>query len=159
MAALTHTVSEVNDELVAQARSPAVTEIQRLLDGVTQELDKVSADPELRGTATGELSKLLATATSAKSIAHITQARLTAEAAYDRALSAIEKAQIPSPPPEPGVTPPPPQPPLKKRRVVEARSFWSGGFIETKADVDAFLTKLRTELEAAINADERVQIK
>ena len=58
----------------------------------------------------------------------------------------------------PGPTPPP-KPKVKTRRVVEPKSLWTGGFIETPADIEAFLTKLRAELEAALDADERVQIK
>ena len=162
VAALSHTAKNINDQLVADARGPAVAEIQGLIDGVTQELAKVSADDALRKLATTELTKLLGTASQAASIAHIAQARQTAEAAFDRALTAIEQAQ--TPPPKPpvgdGPTPPvPPKPKVKKRRVVEARSVWSGGFIETPSDVEAFLDKLRAELEAAIEADERVQIK
>jgi hypothetical protein len=42
---------------------------------------------------------------------------------------------------------------------VEAKSLWSGGFIETAVDMESFLTKLRSELEAALAANERVQIK
>ena len=43
--------------------------------------------------------------------------------------------------------------------TVEAKAAWSGTFIESQADVDTFLDALRKELEAAIEADERVQIK
>ncbi|MFQ5568241.1 MAG: BREX system P-loop protein BrxC [Rhodothermales bacterium] len=157
VAGLTHTARNVNDQLVSEARGPAVIEIQGLRDSITEELDKVSADDALRKQATAELVKLLGTAGQATSIAHIAQARETAEAAYDRALTAIEKAQTPPPqPPTPDDTTPPK---VKKRRVVVAKALWSGGFIETPDDVEDFLDKLRAELEAALDADERVQIK
>ncbi|MHB8762848.1 MAG: BREX system P-loop protein BrxC [Deferrisomatales bacterium] len=167
VAALTHTAREVNNQLVSAARGPAVAEIQGLLDGVMAELGKVSADAALRKTAMAELTKLLGTAATDTSIAHIAQARQTAEGAYDRALAAIEKAQQVAarsevkgthedPKEEYAQTP---KPKVKKRRVVEAKALWSGGFIETPADVEAFLTKLRAELEAALAADERVQIR
>ena len=160
VADLTHTARSVNDQLVSEARGPALAAIQGLLDGVTGELDKVSAGEPLRRAATSELAKLLGTATKATSIAHIAQARQTADGAYDRALTTIEKAQAPPPPKPDDPTPPmPPKPQVKKRRVVEARAIWSGGFIETPEDVEAFLNKLRAALEAALEADERVQIK
>ena len=160
VAALTHTAKTINDQLVADTRGPAVAEIQGFIDGVAEELDKMSADDNLHKLATTELTKLVATASQAASIAHIAQARQTAEAAFDRALTAIEKAQVPQPKPGGEDGPPePPHPKIKKRRVVEARSLWSGGFIETPDDIDAFLDKLRKELEAALAADERVQIK
>ena len=152
----TQTARSVNDQLVAKARGPAVVEIQRQLDDVKGELDKASADDALRKTATDEFTKLLDTAMTVKSIAHIAQARLTAEAAFERALTAIEEAR--TLPPPPGDTTPP-KPKVRKRRVVEARTLWTDGFIETREDVEAFLTKLRAELEAALEGDERVQIK
>lgn len=155
IADLTYTARTANDQLVSGVRGPAVAGIQRHLDGITAELDRVSADEELRNKATAELNKLLGTANQATSIAHIAQAQQTAEVAFDRALSAIEKAQIP-PPPEPDALKPSI---VKKRCVVEAKSLYPNIFIETPQDVEIFLTKLREVLEAAIDADERVQLK
>jgi hypothetical protein len=157
VADLTHTASSVNEQLVSDARVPAMDEIQRLLDGVSGELDKVAADEALRKVAIRELADLLDKASTDTSIAHIAQAKVMAEVAFDRALAAIERAQAP-PPAKPGDSPPP-TPPVKKRRVVEVKSLWTGGFIETSDEVEAFLKKLRAELEAALKADERVQIK
>ncbi len=160
VAGLTHTARTINDQLVAEARGPAVAEIQGLLDGVTQELDSVSANESLRGRATAELAKLVTTAGQAASIAHIAQARLTAEEAFDRAMTAIEAAQAPPPTKPGGPGPqPPPKPKTKKRRMLEAKKLWSSGFIETSEDVETFLNKLRTELEDALQAGERVQLK
>ena len=160
VADLSHTARDANDQLVSDARGPAVTEIQRLIEAITSELDKVSAGDGLRGKATGELSKRLDTAMTATSIAHIAQARQTGDEAFNRALSAIEEAQVPPPPkaedPDPA-TPPPPK--IKKRRVVDVKAMLSGSFIETESDMETFLKELRTELEAALGADERVQIK
>ena len=132
--------------------------MQGLLAGVTEELDRVSADAALRKKTSGELAKLLASATQATSIAHIAQARQAAEAAYDRALAAIEQAQAAQPKPD-VLTATPSIPPVKKRRVVEAKSLWSGSFIETEDDMEDFLKKLRVVLKAALAANERVQIK
>ena len=135
--------------------------MQGLLAGVTGELDRVSADEALRKTTSGELAKLLATATQATSIAHIAQARQAAEAAYDRALAAIEQAQAAQSKSD-DLTPDdptPPKPKVKKRRVVEPKSLWSGSFIETEDDMEDFLKKLRMVLKAALAANERVQIK
>ena len=150
VAELTHSAKTVNDRLVAEARGPVVTRIQGLLDGVTEELNKVSAEDALREMAAGDLTNLLGTATKATSIAHIAQAKQTAEEASDRAMTAIELAQkkLDDPTREP-----------KIRRVVEPKDLCSGRFIETAEDMEAFLAKLRAALEAALRADERVQIK
>tara|TARA_R110002072_G_scaffold10569_40_gene49302 strand:+ start:1250 stop:4816 length:3567 start_codon:yes stop_codon:yes gene_type:complete len=155
VAALVHSTKEVNDRLVEESRAPVVSAIQAQLAGVQVELDKVKAEPALRTAATSELERLLATAKKATSIAHITQARQTAEDAFERALLAIERACA-APPSGPGSSP---APAPKTRRVLEPSAMWPTGFIETPADVEAFLSKLRTALEAAVASDERVQIK
>jgi hypothetical protein len=159
VANLTHTVRSVNDQLVVEVRGPVVAEIQGLLARITNELDKVSAGEALRQNVTSELKRLLRMATEITSIAHIEQARQAADVASDHALIVIEQAQMPVPDPDDPVPPTPPKPQTKKRRIVDAKSLWTDGFIETSADVETFLSKLRTELEAALQADERVQIK
>jgi len=157
VANLSHVAREANNQLVADARGPAVREIQKLIDSVTAELDKVTATDGLCTKATAELSKLLETGMKATSIAHIAQAQQAADDAYNRALTAIEEAVAPPPTPDPTTVSPPPR--VKKRRVVVAKELCSGSFIESNADMEAFLKKLRAELEAALNANERVQIK
>lgn len=159
VAALIDTARKVNGELVAEARGPAVLAIRRLIDRVKVELDKASADSALRKLATEELQKLLFTATEDNSIAHVAQAVQQAEGAFDRSLSAIEKAQAP-PPAKPGAPAPATPPPVvKKRRVVEVKGLCPDGFLETTEDVTAFLGKLEATLRTAVNAGERVQIK
>ena len=160
VADLGHKARAANDQLVAEARTPAVAEIQSLIQSITVELDRVSATDGLRTRATGEISKLLHTAVQATSIAHIAEARQAAGPAYNRALAAIEEAQAPLPqkPGDPDKVKPP-VPRAKKRRVVEARTLWSGAFIENEADMEAFLEKLRAALKHALDAGERVQIQ
>jgi len=48
---------------------------------------------------------------------------------------------------------------VKKRRLVEVKKLSTVTFIETQKEVDDFLDKLRSELEAALEAGERIQIK
>ena len=155
VADLIHTAESANDELVAAVRDPAVTQIQARINSINDELDKVSADADLRSKATAELNRLLVTASQATSIAHIAQAQQTAEAAFDRAFTMIEQTPLPKPP----IGVKPPQPKVKKRRVIETKSLWTGGLIETTDDMEKFLSNLRTKLKAALEADERVQLK
>ncbi|MNG36791.1 hypothetical protein D3C84_1239350 [compost metagenome] len=49
--------------------------------------------------------------------------------------------------------------PVKKRRIVDAQQLAGSGYIETQADIDNFLTKLRNELEQAIADNQRVEIR
>lgn len=51
------------------------------------------------------------------------------------------------------------KPYVKKRRVVGAAELSGRIYLETQQDVDAFLEKPRQKLEAAIAADERVEIR
>lgn len=156
---LIHTARAVNTQLVTNARVPAVAAIQTLLDSVRGELDAISADPALRATATARLQRLLDSAATAASIPHIAQARHAAETAYDDALIAIEEAQ-PSTQTASDDPTPRPAPALKKRRVVEARAHSPGsGFIETEAELQAFLSSLRAAIAAALANNEKVQIK
>jgi len=48
---------------------------------------------------------------------------------------------------------------VKKRRIVQAAKLAPDGFLETQADVDAYLDKLRRALESAIENNERVEIR
>ena len=163
IAGLSETAQGANAVLVSEAREPAVAAIQALIGNVEAELSKVSATDELRVKALGELQKRLETASSATSIAHISQAKETADEMFNRALTIIEESQVPPPTPptttgEPGPVAPPP-PVVKKRRLLSAREVWGGAFIETEAEMEEFLAKLRSELEDALKSDERIQIK
>jgi hypothetical protein len=158
---LTHRAREVNEALVVAARAPALEAIGALLSSVETEASKAAAPEGVQERVTAELNRLLDTAATATSIAHIAQAAQAADGAFDRALALIEEAVKKRTQEAPGTDtqPHPVTPPLKKRRTVEARSAWPRGFIETQDDIEAFLQNLRNALETAVAADERVQIK
>ena len=48
---------------------------------------------------------------------------------------------------------------MKKQRVVEPAELVKRTYLETTADVDAFLVALRKALEAAIAQNERIEIR
>jgi hypothetical protein len=134
-----------------------VAQIRDYLDRITNELEQASASDTLRQTTVDRFAQLLDTATQATSIAHIIQAQQAAEPAFDLVLTAIEKEQAervnePGPDKTPKAT-------VKKRRVVEVRALCTSNFIETQEDMETFLGKLRQELKAALDNNERVQIK
>jgi len=52
-----------------------------------------------------------------------------------------------------------PLPPTKPIRSLEVRSLMTKTYLESTPDIEAFLGQLRRDLEAAVNAGERVQIK
>ena len=157
VATLEHEAREVNDRLVGEAREAAVFQIQTRLSRITGELDKAAASDALAQKTTRSFDQLLETANQATSIAHISQAQQEAESAFDRALTAIEKEQA-----ERGNKPGLDKTPVaavKKRRVVKAQALCTVDFIETAEEMEEFLGKLRTELQAALDNDERIQLK
>ena len=154
VAALSHTATTANDAIVQDSRIPIVQEIQGLLEEVNNALGQISSSASLTASATAGLKKLLAAAESTTSIAHLMQARLQAQASYNSAMKAIDEAPRPKTP-----DPKPPKPKLKRRRFVDPKLFCSGPVIETEQQIEDFLAKLRSELEAAIKAGDRVQLK
>lgn len=163
-------VDEVNKVRLKQRRDHAIEKIDEHIGKVKAELDEVGAAPELRNTCLHPLQALKSGIETEESIAHIYQLQGAARDAADDAFAVIEEAAKkvpPSPPggdanapkPEPGTGPVIKKPPTKTRRVVEPSHLAGAAYLETKEDVDAFLSKLRKELEEAIENNERVEIR
>ena len=107
------------------------------------------------------LEALKARVQAEESLANITQAEAEALKEFDAANARIEefvrkvaKATVAK-----GTGPQPTKVVLKKKRVVEPAKLVQSPYLETKADVDGFLDKLRMELEQAIANEERVEIR
>ena len=60
---------------------------------------------------------------------------------------------------EGGTTPGPSKPTIKTRRVVEPSRLVLKTYLETLEDVNAFLDRLRAEMEDAIHKGERIQVR
>lgn len=166
--ALISRVEDVNKSLLKQRRDQAIEKIVEHIAKVQVELDEVGAAPELRNKCLHPLQTLKSGIETEESVAHIYQRQGAARDAADEAFDAIDKAarsvapkgvsegdQAPLDGPEPTVK----KPPTKTRRVVEPSHLAGAAYLETKEDVDAFLSKLRKELEQAIENNERVEIR
>lgn len=163
------TTRSVNDQLLAEAREQASTQIDHLSKQISDDLDKISANADLQEKTVGPLNKLLSELPHQTSIAHIHQIINTANLKYDQALLFIEKSQIPTAAPssessESGkdsadTVPTTTTTQIKIRRVVEPRVLCSGTFIETAEQMEDFLSRLRSKMEAALQANERIQIQ
>ena len=166
--ALISRVEDVNQSLLKQRRDQAIEKIVEHIAKVQFELDEVVAAPELRNKCLHPLQVLKSGIETEESVAHIYQRQGAARDAADEAFDAIDKAaryvapkgvsegdQTPLDGPEPTVK----KPPIKTRRVVEPSHLAGAAYLETKEDVDAFLSKLRKELEQAIENNERVEIR
>ncbi|MDB9704334.1 BREX system P-loop protein BrxC [Rhodospirillales bacterium] len=157
-------VSSVNDALIKKHRDHAISRIDGHISKVQVELDDVGASPEIRNQCLSPIQKIKAGVEEQVSVAHIHQSQSNALEAVDDAFAIIEAAAKSKPktlPENDGGTdkPLPPPIPSKKRRVVEPTKLVTQNFLENKEDVDAFLEKLREELEEAINNNERVEIR
>jgi hypothetical protein len=163
-------VEEVNKARLKLRREHAIEKIDEHIGKVKAELDEVGAAPELRNKCLHPLQTLKSGIEAEESIAHIYQLQGAARDAADEAFAAIEEAAkkvapVPpgsdgmAPPPEPASEPAVKKPPAKTRRVVEPSHLAGATYLETQEDVDAFLSKLRKELEEAIENNERVEIR
>ena len=85
------------------------------------------------------------------------QIQQSAVDAADEAYEKIETASRQVPIPGVGEKKPPVY--VKKRHIVKVAELAPDGFIETQADVDEYLDKLREAFESAINNNERVEIR
>ena len=93
---------------------------------------------------------------SQQSLAHITQAETEAVNEYDAAVRRVEDhlraaAKVQKTRAQP--------PAMKKQRIVKPAELVKATYLETTADVDAFLVALRQALEAAIAQNERIEIR
>ncbi|CAK0769540.1 hypothetical protein CCP2SC5_490002 [Azospirillaceae bacterium] len=177
-------VQTINTEAVDRRRTHALAQIEKHLAEVRDALDQVSAPSDLRNKCLAGLQKLKQGMESQVSIAHIHQATHEAEGVKDAALDAVA-AYVP---PKPTSSPPEPPAPQKptggnataatvttpkkvsslptqavtkfvKPKVIRPADLKGSGYLKTKADVDAFIEKLRTELENALAADQPIDIR
>lgn len=155
---LIQTVEGINSGLVTQHRAQALGDIAQQLAKVQLELDAAKASNDLRNQCLQPLQSLKRQVEAQSSIAHIDQARVTAVDAADDAFQKIEAASTATVTPGVGDDDPP-KPYVKPRRIVKAAGLAPKGLLETRDDIDAYLTTLRQTLEKAIAAGERVEIR
>lgn len=162
-------VGEINNRLVQERRDHAIALIDGFIAKVKGELDDVGAVPELRNRCLLPVQALRKRVDTESSIAHIYQLQSSARDAADEAFAEIEKAAHQPAPVSPGnggkgqegvpgeslVQ----KPPAKKRRIVQPMRLTGAAYLETSEDVDAFLDRLRKELDDAIANNERVEIR
>ena len=122
---------------------------------VTSELDAVEAGADLRNQCLYPLQTLRSQVEMQTSVAHIFQAQEEAREEVDDALVKIEEEtkKIQAEPQGPD------KPYVKKRRVVKVAPLSTKAYLETQEDVNEFLEKLRQELEAALKAESRIEIR
>lgn len=154
-------VAAINHPLVEASRAKAVGRIDQLIGVLTADVAKVNGDATLRATCVQPLNALKTQVGQDESVAHIAQAEVEAVKAFDAGVARIEEfaRKLAEKPAAKAADSAGPAALVKVQKVVRPADIAQAAYLETQADVDAFLAALRTELEKAIGRDERVQIR
>ena len=153
---LIRTVSELNEELLSARRNQALAIIAGQTAGVSAEVLKAGGDEALKTTCLTPLENLAKQVSTHESLAHIDQAASEAVHQKDKALTRIERYLARKA--EEGKAEQD-KPAIRPRRVVCPVKLVKSTYLESQADVDAFLDDLREELTAALARNERIEIR
>lgn len=169
---LVATVTAVNEQLAQDKRERALRSIDEKIAEVQAKLNATAASPETSNKALRTLQELKTRIASQTSIAQILYLQGQGGDAMDEAITLIEAATatvVAKPPhvaepgdvtkPIPTGQPSPPQPPAKTTKVIRAAELSSKVYLETEADVDAYINKLKEELMAAVRAGQIARIQ
>ena len=176
---LVASVAAINEQLAQQKRSLALQSIDHKLAEVQAKLDTTPAStPELRNKALKPLQDLKTRIAGLSSIAQILYQQNQSGDAMDEAITLIETvaaaaASASQPAPQvsspgdaaqplhtgqPNVPTSAPQAP-KTARVVRAADSASQTYLETEAQIDAYLARLRLELLAVVRAGDKARVQ
>ena len=153
---LIRTVSEVNEELLSARRAQALATIAEQTASVSTEVSTAGGDEPLKTTCLTPLKNLAEQVATHDSLAHIDQAESEAVRLKDEALTQVERYLARKA--EEGKTEQD-KPTVRPRRVVSPVKLVKLAYLESQADVDAFLDDLRTELTDALARNERIEIR
>jgi hypothetical protein len=165
---LIQTVDSVNASLLSKHRQKALDAIDKQATAIKGELLAANSDKTLDDACLIPISRLREDTSRTDSIPNMAQAQQEAVRLFDAAVTEIQSwlkskaAEKPSVKATPG-TPAPtdaPEPTVKPIHVIKAAELAaSGSYIETEADIDTYLTNLRSALQAAVSENKRVQIR
>ena len=163
------TVTSVNEQLAQEKRDRALLSIDEKLAEVQAKLSAVSANPDVSNKALRLLQDLKVRIANQSSIAQILYLQSQGGDAMDEAITLIEVAVAVKPPQvsEPGSTTKPSETgkvnvtkaPAKTTKVVKASEFSTKTYLETEADVDAYISKLKEELLTAVRSGQIARIQ
>jgi hypothetical protein len=164
-------VTTINEQLAQEKRERALLSIDEKIAEVQAKLTALAATPDTSNKALRLLQDLKIRLASQTSIAQILYLQGQGGDAMDEAITLIEAAATAAAKPaqvaEPGNTTKPlqtgtasvPQPPAKTTKVIRAAELSSKTYLETEADVEAYLSKLQAELLAAVRAGHIARIQ
>lgn len=162
------TVTAANEQLAQDKREKALLSIDSKIAEVQTQIDATGAAPEVSNKALKPLQDLKARISSQVSIAQILYLQGQGGELMDEAIALVEAAakpavvvQSPSSTTQPLTTGSPNVANVvaKPTRVVRAADMATKSYLETEADVDAYLAHLKTELLAVIHAGQKARVQ
>ena len=166
------TITTANEQLAQDKRERALISINEKIAEVQTRLNAVAATSDTSNKALRVLQELKTKLASQTSIAKILYLQGQGGDAMDEAMAVIEAAAMasaakPAHVAAPGDTAAPirtgqpnvPPPPAKTTKVIRASEMSSKTYLETEDDVDAYVSKFKTELLAAVRAGQIVRIQ
>ena len=165
-------VTAVNEQLAQDKREKALLSVDGKIAEVQAKLATAGATADLSNKALRPLQDLKTGIASQTSIAQILQLQEAGGDAMDDAINLINRTQAaaaktvhqvaspgdaakPLQTGEPNV----PSPVAKTTRVIRAAELSTKPYLETEADVDAFVAKLKAELMAAVRAGQMARVQ
>ena len=145
------TLQKLNDELVSRQRNESLQKIDAPLEEIQQICALQEIDDAERESLLLPLRKLREQTASQKSVAHIRQAEAESMELKDNALGRIAAMLAPKTEGTKSLYKPP--------RIVKPKELMRSEYLETRDDVENFLKKLRTELESALENNEKIEIR
>jgi hypothetical protein len=165
-------VTGVNEQLADDKREKALLSVDGKIAEVQTKLSAASANPDLSNKALRPLQDLKTRIASQTSIAQILQLQEAGGDAMDDAINLINLTEAAAAKPahqaaSPGDAAKPlqtgapnvPPPVAKTTRVIRAAELSSKTYLETEADVDAYVAKLKAELMAAVRSGQIARIQ
>ena len=153
---LISTVREVNEELLSVRRAQVLATINQQATDVGAEISTAGGDESLKTMCLTPLENLAKQVSAQDSLAHIGQAESESVRLKDEALTMVE--QYLARKAKEGKTEQD-KPVVKLRRIVSPVNLVKSPYLESQADVDAFLDDLRKELIDALTKNERIEIR
>ena len=147
---LINKVNGVNGELIERFRKSSLNVIDKLLEDLNKEAEKIKQDKEFTKSICEPLFDLKKGAEKQESIAHIKQIEDRARSVFD---TQVQKLLEQAKPVKPGEGPQ-----IKKIREIRVGSVAKKSYLETEEDVKEFLAGLKKEIDEAIKSGQRIRI-
>lgn len=162
---LVATVQTVNDALAGAQREAALGSIEARIAEVQEALNQIGAAPALCNRALQPLQTLKVKVVGMTSLPQIAYLQGQAGDRLDEAMAVIRLSVAPPPPPPPPVpgkppvvVPPPPAAP-KESKTVQASALLKRSYLESEAEIDEYLGRLRGKLVDVVKAGQRVRVQ